>query len=56
MTRAESVTRSITQVRVSASEGEAWLRWWPRPLGGEAPDPHHPAATMSLALATPSPR
>ena len=55
MTRTDSATRSITQVRVAAGTGEAWLRWWPRALG-EAPDPHHPAASMSLPLATPSPR
>ena len=55
MTREDAATRSITQVHVAAGAGEAWLRWWPR-RQGEVPDPHHPGAVMSLALATPSAR
>lgn len=55
MTRPDAATRSITQVRVAAKAGEAWLRWWPR-LEGRTPDPHHPAVVMSLALAAPSAR
>lgn len=49
MTRAESATRSITQVRVDHGGGTASLRWWPR--RGSAPiDPGDPAATMTVEL------
>jgi len=54
MTREDSATRSITQVRVPAGSAEAWLSWWPR-VAGLPIDPHHPAATLSLPLETVTP-
>lgn len=49
MTRAESATRSITQVKVGYGSGTASLRWWPR--RGSAPiDPSEPGASLELEL------
>lgn len=47
MTRTESATRSVTQVRVGAHD--ARLRWWPR-HGLDPIDPEAPRADISLAL------
>ena len=55
MTRTRSATRSITQIHVLPGSGEARLTWWPRPAGGDV-DPHHPGASLGLALTAPSPR
>ncbi|HVQ35647.1 MAG TPA: hypothetical protein VMT33_06510, partial [Candidatus Bathyarchaeia archaeon] len=55
MTRDDSATRSITQVRVALDSGEASLSWWPRP-GRAAIDPHHPGAVLTIPLAAPAPR
>ena len=50
MTRAESATRSITQVRIDPGSGTAVLKWWPR--RGTAPiDPKDPASSLTLMLA-----
>jgi hypothetical protein len=49
MTRAESGTRSITNIRVDSSRGLASLTWWPR-LGAAAIDPERPAASIELPL------
>jgi hypothetical protein len=49
MTRAESATRSITQVSVDSARGVATLRWWPRPSPGPI-EPLRPAATLTLEL------
>jgi hypothetical protein len=51
MTRAESATRSITQVRVDPGSAVASLTWWPR-LGRLPIDPAKPAASLTLELAT----
>jgi len=55
MTREDSATRSITQVRVLPGSGEASLAWWPR-VASAAIDPHRPGATLSLPLAAPASR
>jgi transport and Golgi organization protein 2 len=55
MTREDSATRSISQVRIRAGSGEAWLSWWPR-AGKAAIDPHHPGAVISLPRAAEAPR
>jgi hypothetical protein len=49
MTREESATRSITQVRVDPASGTATLRWWPR-HGTETIDPHRPSSSLTLPL------
>lgn len=51
MTRSESATRSITQVRVDGSRGVASLTWWPR-QGLAVIDPASPAASLDLELAS----
>jgi len=49
MTRDQSATRSITQVRVDASRAAASLTWWPR--AARAPvDPAQSGAIVELAL------
>jgi hypothetical protein len=53
MTRAESATRSVTQVRVDASRGVASLTWWPR-VGLAMIDPDRPAASLEIELAAPA--
>jgi uncharacterized protein with NRDE domain len=53
MTRTESATRSVTQVRVDASRGVASLTWWPR-RGVAAIDPASPAASLEVDLAAPA--
>jgi len=50
MTRPESATRSVTQVRVDGSRGVASLVWWPR-RGLAAIDPATPGASFDLELA-----
>jgi hypothetical protein len=50
MTRPDSATRSVTQVRVDASRGVASLAWWPR-RGLAMIDPAQPAASLEIELA-----
>ena len=49
MTRDESATRSITQVRVDLSRRIASLSWWPR-HGHAGIEPKDPGAALSFDL------
>jgi hypothetical protein len=50
MTREDSATRSVTQVRIDGSRGVASLSWWPR-RGVAVIDPASPDASLDIELA-----
>jgi hypothetical protein len=49
MTRDESATRSITQVRLDGSRGVVSLTWWPRAVNASI-DPAAPGARLEMPL------
>ena len=53
MTRQDSATRSVTQVRIDGSRGVASLSWWPR-SGIAVIDPARPGASLDIELAAPA--
>jgi len=52
MTRAQSATRSVTQIHVDPARAVATLAWWPR-SGSSAVDPASPAARLALPIGVP---